>query len=243
MAETTIWERLSQHRPGDFSIGRLELRLALARAAAAALAIQERLTGSEWADRHGYLPVGTGAETGPIRLYGYQRGLLDAMCDPALPLITVPKSTRVGYTRCLLLAIGYYIEHDPTTIAAAQPTIPDAEDFGRSEIQPMLRDTRALAKLIRAVRKGEAQDTLTDMFFATGAVLRLRGAASDDAFRRYPARVQLADEIDAEGWSSAGAKSQGDKLRLLMWAEPGMTPIRKPSTVPLPMGHHDSLNS
>lgn len=213
--EPTTSGLIVQRRHDDWSIGRAAFDVALAQVAADSLEIREPLTGSEWAERHGILPQGTGAETGQITLYGYQRGVLDAMCDPTIPLVTVEKAARVGYTRMLLLATGYHLEQDPTSCIIAQPTIVDAEDFGRSEIAPMLRDTPSLARLIRSQRKGEARDTLTDIFLANGAVLRLRGAASDDAFRRYSARFQAADEIDGEGWTPSGTKSQGDKLKLL----------------------------
>jgi phage terminase large subunit GpA-like protein len=79
----------------------------------------------------------------------------------------------------------------------------------------MIRDTPSLARLIRPQRRGEARDTLTDIFLANAGVLRLRGAASDDAFRRDSARFQGADEIDGDGWTPSGSKSQGDKLKLL----------------------------
>lgn len=211
---TEASELVANHRRGDYSAGRESLAATLDRTRQDALTIRRRMTGSEWADIHGYLPAGTGAETGRIKLYGYQRGLLDAMCDPRIPLVTVLKAARVGYTRLATLATAYHLEHEGTLCVIAQPTIPDAADFGRSEIGPMLRDTPSLARLIRPNRKGDAQDTLTDIQLSNGAVLRLRGAASDDAFRRYSARFQFADEIDGEGWVP-GAKTQGDKLKLL----------------------------
>src|SRR5690606_10042336 len=105
---TDASQRIGQHRRGDYSGGRDALTEALIGARRAALMIRRRVSGSEWADQHGYLPAGTGAETGRIKLYGYQRGLLDAMCDPTIPLITVPKAARVGYTRLLLLATAYH---------------------------------------------------------------------------------------------------------------------------------------
>lgn len=206
---------IAQRRHDDWSIGRAAFDAALERVVADSLEIREPLTGSEWAEIHGILPQGTGAETGQIKLYGYQRGVLDAMCDPTIPIVTVEKAARVGFTRMLLLATGYHLDQDPTTCVIAQPTIIDAEDFGRSEVTPMLQQTPALARLIRTQKRGDVRDKLTDMFFTNGAVLRLRGAASDDAFRRYSARFQAADEIDGDGWTPSGAKSQGDKLKLL----------------------------
>src|SRR3954468_20664076 len=205
--------RLSSHRRGDYSHGRERFRESLFALFDTALRFRQPMSGSEWAERYGWIPKGTGAESGPVTLYGYQRGLMDAMCDPRIPLVTVLKGARVGYTRCATLAVGYHLQHDPTLCAVAQPTIPDAEDFGGSEIAPMLRETPALAGMLRPVRKGEKPDKATFYQLSNGASVRIVGAASDDAFRRYSARVQGADEVDGEGWTP-GAKSQGDKLKL-----------------------------
>ncbi len=123
----------------------------------AALAFRPRMSGSEWAERYGRIPKGTGAESGPVTLYGYQRGLLDAMCDPRIPLVTVLKAARVGYTRCFTLALGYHLDHDPTLCTIAQPTIPDAEEFGGTEIAPMLRETPVLASLLRSAARARSR--------------------------------------------------------------------------------------
>ena len=209
----TATERIGRHRRGDYSAGAAEFRDALAAQFDEALAFKPHLSGSEWAERYGWIPKGTGAESGPVTLYGYQRGLLDAMCDSRIPLVTVLKAARVGYTRCATLATAYHLHQDPTLCCLAQPTIPDAEDFGGGEIAPMLRETPVLAGLLRPVRKGEKQDKATFYQLANGASVRIVGAASDDAFRRYSARFLFADEIDGDGWTP-GAKTQGDKLKL-----------------------------
>lgn len=206
-------ERVSRHRRGDYRAGRRGLRTALLAMIGSALKFQARMSGAEWANRYGWIPKGTGAESGPVTLYGYQRGLVDAMCDPTIPLVTVLKAARVGYTRCATLAIAYHVHQDPTLCCVAQPTIPDAEDFGGAEIAPMLRETPVLAPLMRTARKGEKQDKATFYQMKNGASVRVVGAASDDAFRRYSARFLFADEIDGEGWTP-GAKTQGDKLKL-----------------------------
>jgi phage terminase large subunit GpA-like protein len=208
-------ERISSHRRGDYSAGRDAFRSSLIRLFEQSLAFQPRMSGSDWAERFGWIPKSTGAESGPVTLYGYQRGLMDAMCDPRIPLVTVLKAARVGYTRCATLAIGYHLHHDSTLCAVALPTVTDAEDFGGSEVAPMLRETPVLAEMLRSVRRGERQDKATFYQLTNGASVRIVGAAADDAFRRYSARFMFADEVDAEGWTP-GPKSQGDKLEL-MW--------------------------
>lgn len=206
-------ERIALHRRGKYPAGRQALRSEIDALFDEALAFKPRLSGSEWAETRGRIPKSTGAESGPVTLYGYQRGLLDAMCDPTVPLVTVLKAARVGYTRLATLAIGYHLEQDPTLCAVAQPVQADAEEFGATEIAPMLRETPVLARLMRPARKGAKQDSATFYQLANGALVRVVGAASDDAFRRYSARFMFADEIDGEGWTP-GAKTQGDKLKL-----------------------------
>ncbi len=123
------------------------------------------------------------------------------------------KAARVGYTRCATLAIGYHLHHDPSLCAIAQPVKEDAEDFGGTEIAPMLRETPVLRRMMRPARRGEKQDKSTFFKLSNGASARLVGAAADDAFRRYSAKFLFADEIDADGWTP-DYKSQGDKLTL-----------------------------
>ncbi len=208
-----IAARIERHRPGHYGAGRREMRRSALALFDTALVTPPRMSGSAWAERYGRIPKGTGAESGPVTLYGYQRGLLDAMCDPTVPRVTVLKAARVGYTRCATLAIGYHLHHDPSLCAIAQPVKEDAEDFGGTEIAPMLRETPVLRRMMRPVRRGEKPDKATFFKLSNGASVRLVGAAADDAFRRYSAKFLFADEIDGDGWTP-DFKSQGDKLSL-----------------------------
>ena len=118
---TAISDRIERHRSGHYGSGRDELRVSAVGLFASALIKPPRMSGSAWAEKYGRIPKSTGAESGPVVLYGYQRGLMDAMCDPGIPRVTVMKAARVGYTRCFTLAIGYHLHHDPTLCAIAQP--------------------------------------------------------------------------------------------------------------------------
>jgi phage terminase large subunit GpA-like protein len=210
---TQIAARIKAHKRGDYTRGR-RLDRAFAKALIRnPLISPPRLSGSEWAEKFGRIPKSTGAESGPITLYGYQREPMDAMCDPSIGQLTFMKAARVGYTRLFTLAVGYHLHHDPTLCAIAQPVKEDAEDFGGTEIAPMLRETPVLRRMLRPSRRGEKQDKATFYKLSNGASVRLVGAAADDAFRRYSARFMAADEIDGDGWTP-DYKSQGDKLSL-----------------------------
>jgi len=165
---------------------------------------------SEWADRYFYLSPENSAEPGRWRTLPYQRGILDAITDPAVTRISVMKSARVGYTKCMNVAIGYYIHQDPCPILVVQPTVEDAEGYSKEEIAPMLRDVEVLKGLVQESSvKNSAQTILHKTF--PGGLLSMVGANSGRGFRRVSRRVVIFDETDGYP-PSAGA--EGDQIKL-----------------------------
>ena len=67
-----------------------------------AFAPPPKLQLSTWMEEHIRLPAGDAAVPGKIRLYGYQRGIADAIGDPLIERVTVIKSARIGYTTVLV---------------------------------------------------------------------------------------------------------------------------------------------
>lgn len=199
----------------DTSEGEKTLKLHLSNLRSTVLQFPEKLSASEWTEKHGRLQRETSADPGEVRLYGYQRGILDAMSDPSISQITVCKSARVGYTALVGFAIGYFLEHEAASVLFAQPTDDDAKDWSKTSFDPMVRDTPALKSLLRTPSKGQPLDTWSDMQFRNGSVLKVRGAASDDAFRRISTRINIGDEVDADAWRNDRKGSQGDKIRLM----------------------------
>lgn len=169
-----------------------------------------RLSLSEWADRYAVLSAESAAEPGRWRTLPYQRGILDAITDPRIERVSVMKSSRVGYSKCLNHAIGYHVVHDPCPVMLVQPTLSDAEGYSKDEIAPMLRDTPVLAGLFEEAGKRNSANTILRKEFAGGQVL-LVGADSPRGFRRVSIRVVLFDEVD--GYAQ-GAGDEGDQLRL-----------------------------
>lgn len=195
-----------------YDLSRAALETVLADVRRDALAPSPQLRVSEWVEANFRLSAESSAEPGPLKLYGFQRGPLDAMGDPSLWGIAVLKSARVGYTMSLKAAAAYYLEHDPAPVLIVMPTEDDAKDFVKTEIEPAFRDTPALAAIAGG---GVAMDEWHTKFTRRGSVLRVRGAYSPDAFRRITSRINIGDEIDGGGWDGGAAKSQGDKVRLL----------------------------
>ena len=170
-----------------------------------------RMSLSEWADEHFYLSPESAAEPGRWHTLPYQRGILDAITDPSVWRVSVMKAARVGYTKCIGAAIGYYLHQDPCPIMVVQPTVEDAEGFSKEEIAPMLRDCDALAALVKEPTAKISAQTILHKTFRGGGSLSLVGANSGRGFRRTSRRVVIFDEVDGYP-ASAGA--EGDQIKL-----------------------------
>jgi phage terminase large subunit GpA-like protein len=174
-----------------------------------------KLTLSQWADEHFYLSAESAAEPGRWRTIPYQRGMMDAITDPSISYVYVIKSARVGYTKILDAAIGYYMHQDPCPMLVVQPTVDDAKGFSKEEIAPMIRDCPVLTPLILANEEEDVGpkaggNTILHKKFP-GGILSLVGANSGAGFRRISRRCVFFDEVDAYP-PSAG--SDGDPIKL-----------------------------
>ncbi|MDE1494881.1 phage terminase large subunit family protein [Xenorhabdus bovienii] len=172
----------------------------------------EPLSLSQWANTYAVLSKETSAQTGRFRSFAYQDGMMDAITDPTVMMISVQKSARVGYTKILDHVIGYYLSHDPSPILVVQPREEDAEDYSKTEIAPMLRDTPVLAEITGDSKAKDSNQTIRKKTFSNGANLTLIGANSPGGFRRITCRIILFDEVD--GYPSGGAGAEGDQISL-----------------------------
>lgn len=187
------------------------LKNALAKARYINLRPPPRLTLSQWAERYAVLSKETSAQTGRFRAYAYQRGVMDAITDPANSEIVFMKSARVGFTKILDHVIGYFIHQDPSPILAVQPRVEDAEDYSKAEIEPMLRDTPVLAAIAGKQKAKDTNNTIAKKMFSNGASIAFVGANSPGGFRRITVRIVLFDEVDG---FPAGAGQEGDQIAL-----------------------------
>lgn len=167
---------------------------------------------SQWANTYAVLSRETSAQTGKFRSYPYQNGMMDAITDPRVTYVSVMKSARVGYTKILDHVVGYYLAHDPSPILVVQPRVEDAEDYSKTEIAPMLRDTPVLTAISGNPKAKTSNQTILKKTFTNGANLTLVGANSPGGFRRITCRIILFDEVD--GYPAGGAGAEGDQIAL-----------------------------
>jgi terminase, large subunit len=175
---------------------------------------------SQWADEKFYLSEGTAASAGRWRCYSYQVGFMDAITNPLVRQVTMKKSARIGYTKMINAAVGYYIDQDPCPIMVVQPRKEDAEGYSLEEIGPMIRDIPCLYEKLpdgadtasTRVRRGKSRNTILHKNFP-GGTLSIVGSNSPASFRRVSRKIVIFDEVDAYP-VSAGV--EGDPIELGM---------------------------
>lgn len=170
-----------------------------------------KLSLSQWADEYAVLSAESAAEPGKWTNIPYQVGMMDALTDPDVERVTVMKSARVGYTKILNHAVAYHMHQDPCPIMVVQPTIEDAEGYSKDEVDPMIRDTPALAGVVSEAKAKDGKNTILKKSFAGGNLLMI-GANSPRGFRRVSIRFVAFDEVD--GYPFEGAGKDGDQIRL-----------------------------
>ncbi|MDD2895488.1 MAG: phage terminase large subunit family protein [Aliarcobacter sp.] len=180
--------------------------------AQALLKPKPRLSGADWADKYFHLSPESSASPGKWKTLPYQIEPINCMTDEITEQVTWFKSARVGYTKCINVAVGYHIHQNPASILLAQPTDGEALGYAEDEIEPMIRDNDVISELIgKTTKKGKNKKEKTAKKMYPGGILELVGAHSPKNFRRRTVRVFIGDEID--GWEQQ-AGQEGDQISL-----------------------------
>lgn len=155
----------------------------------------EPLTANEWAEKHFYLSAESSQGEKRWVSYPYQRGLLCMMGDLHIEELDVRKSARVGYTKLLLAKIGYSAHHQRRNQCLWQPTDDDSDEFCKTEIEPMIRDVRAVRDIFPAFMAKSKNNTMNLKKFRY-SLLYMKGAKSAGNFRRMTLQDGMFDEFD-----------------------------------------------
>ena len=166
------------------------------RRALAPLKVTPPLLGSEWADKCFYLsPESSGAE-GRWKCYPYQVALLNWMTSDDIEEVDIQKSRRIGYTKMLLVTVGYYVEQKIRNVAVWHPTDGDAHDFVIDEVDTMLRDVSILGEKLKCKVEAKSKHNTISKKVFHGATLDIKGGKSARNFRRMTKDVAIYDETD-----------------------------------------------
>ncbi|WP_443867965.1 phage terminase large subunit family protein [Megasphaera sp.] len=175
---------------------------------------------SEWADTYRYLSAGVSSEPGKWRTERaeYQRAIMDAFTEPGVHRVVVKSAAQIGKSDIMNKVIGRFAHLDPASIMMIQPTVDMAQDYSKSRIAPMIRDTPVLSSLFYDVKRAgdktaktrDGNNTILSKFFPGGRLV-MCGANSPAGLASRPIRILLADEVDRFP-DSAG--TEGDPVDL-----------------------------
>jgi phage terminase large subunit GpA-like protein len=135
----------------------------------AAAAPPPKLKLSEWMEEHIRLPAGESAVPGKIRLWGYQKGIADAIGDSLIERVTVIKSARIGYTTLLVGALANYVHNDPSSLLCLLPVKDDARNFVVSQVEPVFAESPVVRAKLDAPKAND-RDTMLFRRFAGGSL-------------------------------------------------------------------------
>lgn len=172
-----------------------------------------KLKVSDWADRYRKLDSQSSAESGQwyTSRAEYQRGMMDACSDMAVPEVVIMSGAQLGKSEAILNILGYYIDNDPCPILVMQPTVDMAQAFSKDRVAAgLLQSTPSLRFKVKDPRARDSGNTTLHKVFPGGA-LTLVGANSPAGLASRPIRLLLCDEVDRYP-PSAG--SEGDPIQL-----------------------------
>lgn len=150
---------------------------------------------SDWAAGHFYLSAESSYVEKKWEAYPYQVAILDCMGDDDIEEVTVKKSARIGYTKMLLAAIGYFAHQKRRNQAVWQPTDEDSDEFVKTDLEPMFRDVPAMRRVLPMRMRRHRNNTLRQKLFL-GSILHLRGGKAAKNYRRLTVSVAILDEVD-----------------------------------------------
>lgn len=181
-----------QHLPRPL---RLNIRAAVAKGLEA-IKTPEPLDADQWAERHFYLSAESSQGEKRWESYPFQRAMLGSMGDDDIEEVNLRRSARVGYTKMLLATLGYFAQHKRRNQCLWQPTDGDSDEFCKAELEPMLRDVKAMQAVFPQFMAKSKANTLNMKKFL-GSLLYLKGGTSAGNFRRMTLQVGMLDEFNA----------------------------------------------
>jgi len=151
---------------------------------------------SEYADKYFYLSAESSYVQGKWETLPYQRSIMDCLSNDDIREITLQKSARIGYTKIILASINYHAEHKKRNQGIWQPVDGDAEEFCKTEIDPMIRDVPKMQDIFPWHNKKHKNNTIKQKVF-NGSTLYIRGGKSAKNYRRVSVDIAYGDELDA----------------------------------------------
>lgn len=162
----------------------------------AAFGVPEPMSLAEWAETHFYLSAESSYVEQAWTPWWFQRAIMACISNDDIREIIWRKSARVGYTKIILAAMGYFAQHKRRNQVLWQPTDDDRDEFVKTELDPMLRDVAVMESVFPAYLKRDKDNTLQAKKFL-GSIAHLKGGKAAKNYRRISADTAYLDEYDA----------------------------------------------
>jgi len=164
---------------------------------------------SDWAEKNIVLSSEYSARSSQLRLYGWQRALLDAFTDPTVDEIVGMTAVQLFKTLLIQCAIAYVVAEDPGPILLLEPKEDAAMAFSKRRLGPMIRDCKCLhGKMSESLHDGKS--TLLSKNFPGGNLLIVSANTPTDV-AQHTIRFVFCDEPDKYPRS---AGKEGDSMDL-----------------------------
>ncbi len=158
---------------------------------------------ARWIEASIVLPS-TVAEPGPVTLWPWQRGIADAITDPAIERLTMMKAARLGFSSLLTSAIGYYAVEQPASVLYLLPTEADCRGFIVDDVEPLFDASPVLqGRLASPALARRDRNTMLHRLWNGGSLKCVAGKAPRN-LRRHTAKILMVDEVDAIEVSAEG---------------------------------------
>ena len=169
-------------------------------------------TVSEWADSYRMLSSEAAAEPGRWRTERapYQKAIMDAFTESDINVVVAKTASQIGKSDIMNNVIGRFSHLAPAPMMMLQPTIEMSQDYSKTRIAPMIRDTKVLKDIFKEVKSRETSNTILSKQFPGGRLI-MAGANSPAVLASRPIKILLADEVDRFP-KSAG--TEGDPVGL-----------------------------
>lgn len=159
---------------------------------------RDRLTVSEWADRHRMLSSKQASERGRWRTSRNPilREIMDCLSTHSrVREVVVMKSSQVGLTEAMVNAIGYTVHHAPCPTLVLLPTIDARDAWKTQKLNPLLQDTDVVRDIIGGIRSRDAANSKDAIDFP-GGVLFLAGGNSPNSYAQRSVSTVMLDDLD-----------------------------------------------
>lgn len=175
----------------------------------------ERLSVSEWAQRHRKLSSTSSAEPGPWKNERVPYAVEIMNCfNPhhEAKTVVVMKGSQVGTTELMFNVMGYYISQDPCPMLYVMPTEDNVKRNSKIRFDPMIEASEILREKV-ATQAVKSKDNSVLQKAYPGGVMMFCGANSPAPLRSVPVRIVILDEVDAMPTDVSG---EGSPISLAM---------------------------